>query len=93
MNAYCCWIPDNISLLALDHVLREWGDKAFVGVGKVGVIGEGQLIVKAALLACCVAAVASLGASAAIRGTENDVSNPASIKLCAILLSCIVKPL
>ena len=39
-------IPDNISLFAFDHVLREWSDKAFVGVGKVGVIGEGQLVVK-----------------------------------------------
>ena len=39
-------VPDNVALFAFNHLRRERGDKAFMRVGKVGVIGEGKLFVQ-----------------------------------------------
>ena len=75
-------------MLTFDNVLRQRGNKPFVGVGKIGVIGER----KSALLACCVAAVASLGASAA-QAELAEIKHPASARLLTISLILILKPL
>ena len=48
-------IPDHVALLAFDDLGRQGGDKAFVGVGEIGVIGERELIIQCVirLLCCC----------------------------------------
>ena len=36
-------IPDHIALFASDHLGGKRGDKASMGIGEIGIVGEGQL--------------------------------------------------
>ena len=39
-------IPDDIALFAFDDLWRQGGNKAFMRIGEIGVIGEGELVVE-----------------------------------------------
>ncbi len=61
-----------------------------MGVGKVGVIGEGELT-KEGVIGLLGGAAASFGASAAKAGTPEEIKKPASVRFLAIELNLILK--